>query len=150
MNFKLNNPETDGVELLTDKGISRRRFLIGSAGAGAGLLVGFAVSHKLLAGVINGDEATFIPNAFIRISTSGDVTLIVSKAEMGQSVYTSLPMLIAEELEVELDKVTLEHAPADDSKYADPILGAQVTGASTSIRGAWEPLARQVPLPLRS
>ena len=140
MNFKLNNPKTDGVELLTDKGISRRRFLIGSAGAGAGLLVGFAVSHKLLAGVINGDEATFIPNAFIRISTSGDVTLIVSKAEMGQSVYTSLPMLIAEELEVELDRVMLEHAPADDSKYADPILGAQVTGASTSIRGAWEPL----------
>lgn len=140
MNIKSEIPENNGVELISDHGISRRRFLIGSAGAGAGLLVGFFVPHKLLAGVGTGDQSTFSPNAFIRIATNGDVTLIVSKAEMGQSVFTSLPMLIAEELEVDLEKVTLEHAPADNEKYADPILGAQVTGGSTSIRGAWEPL----------
>lgn len=140
MNIKLNNPENDGVEVSTEHGISRRQFLIGSAGAGAGLLVGFAVPHKLLAGVASAEQGFFSPNAFIRIATNGEVTLIVSKAEMGQSVFTSLPMLIAEELEVDLEKVTLEHAPADNEKYADPILGAQVTGGSTSIRGTWQPL----------
>lgn len=82
------------------------------------------------------------PNAFIRIDREGVVTFIVHKVEMGQGTFTSIPMLIAEELEVDVTRVKLEQAPADNSLYADPILGGQITGGSTSIRGAWEPLRR--------
>jgi CO/xanthine dehydrogenase Mo-binding subunit len=61
---------------------------------------------------------------------------------MGQGTYTSLPMLIAEELEVDLAHVRVEHAPPDAKLYSDPILGEQATGGSTSIRGAFDPLRR--------
>src|SRR6266850_5401816 len=61
---------------------------------------------------------------------------------MGQGTYTSMPMLIAEELEVDLRQVTLEAAPPDDRHYANPIFQFQVTGASSSVRAAWEPLRR--------
>jgi isoquinoline 1-oxidoreductase beta subunit len=59
---------------------------------------------------------------------------------MGQGTFTSMPMLLAEELEVDLSKVTLEQAPANNSLYSDPMLGGQVTGGSTSVRAAWKPL----------
>ncbi|MGN6702491.1 MAG: molybdopterin cofactor-binding domain-containing protein [Burkholderiaceae bacterium] len=79
-------------------------------------------------------------NAFIRIDRDGQVTLIVPKVEMGQGTFTSIPMLLAEELEVDLSKVRLEQAPANNALYADPLLGGQVTGGSTSVRGAWQPM----------
>ncbi|MFL6661112.1 MAG: molybdopterin cofactor-binding domain-containing protein, partial [Rhizobacter sp.] len=81
-------------------------------------------------------------NAFIRIARDGTVTFIVHKVEMGQGTFTSIPMLLAEELDVDLQNVQLEQAPADNALYADPLLGGQVTGGSTSVRGAWEPLRR--------
>src|SRR5437588_40059 len=84
----------------------------------------------------------FPPNAFIRIGTDGRVTLIMSQVEMGQGTYTSMPMLLAEELEVGLDQVRLEHAPPDDKLYANPLFGDQETGASTSVRVFYEPLRR--------
>ena len=61
---------------------------------------------------------------------------------MGQGTYTSMPMLLAEELEVGLDQVRLEHAPPDDKLYANPLFGDQETGASTSVRVFYEPLRR--------
>src|SRR3989441_5354531 len=64
------------------------------------------------------------------------------KVEMGQGTYTSMPMPLAEELDVELSQVHLEHAPPDDARYADPLFGVQETGGSTSVRGNWEPLRR--------
>jgi len=64
------------------------------------------------------------------------------KVEMGQGTYTSMPMLLAEELEVELSQVRLEHAPPNDALYAEPLFGVQETGGSTSVRGNWEPLRR--------
>src|SRR5437867_1181818 len=64
------------------------------------------------------------------------------KVEMGQGTYTSMPMLLAEELEVDLSQVRLEHAPPDDALYAEPLFGVQETGGSTSVRGNWEPLRR--------
>ena len=82
----------------------------------------------------------FAPNAFIRIDRQGMVTLVMPMVEMGQGTYTSLPMLLAEELEVGLDQVRLEHAPADNALYANTLLGIQSTGLSTSIRGFWTPL----------
>lgn len=60
--------------------------------------------------------------------------------EMGQGTYTSVPMLIAEELEVDLKQVRLEHAPANEKLYANPLLGVQATGNSNAMRGAWKPL----------
>jgi isoquinoline 1-oxidoreductase beta subunit len=77
----------------------------------------------------------FAPNAFIRIDRSGQVTFIMPQVEMGQGTYTSMSMLIAEELEVDLAQVALQAAPPDDRLYANPLIGAQVTGGPTSVRG---------------
>jgi isoquinoline 1-oxidoreductase subunit beta len=85
---------------------------------------------------------TLARDAFIRIDRAGRVTLILHKVEMGQGTYTSMPMLLAEELEVDLDHIQLEPAPPDDKLYAEPLFGFQVTGGSSSVRGAWEPLRR--------
>jgi isoquinoline 1-oxidoreductase subunit beta len=85
-------------------------------------------------------DATFTPNAFIRIARDGQIVLTMPYVEMGQGTYTSIPMLIAEELEVDLQQVRLEHAPPDEKLYANPLLGVQATGNSSAIRGAWQPL----------
>jgi isoquinoline 1-oxidoreductase beta subunit len=65
---------------------------------------------------------------------------MLPQAEMGQGVYTALPMLVAEELEVGLDQLRVEHAPGDNRVYANPLLGLQATGGSTSVRGFYEPM----------
>ena len=134
----------EGAESMSKGGISRRTFLKASAAVGGGLLLSF----NLPALMRNAEAAetatanTFAPNAFIRIDRQGRVTLVVHQVEMGQGTYTSLPMLLAEELEVDLAQVQLEHAPPDDKLYANPLVGFQATGGSTSVRGAWEPLRR--------
>jgi len=118
--------------------VSRRTFLETSAAVGGGLLLGFTLP-PLAPLQQNGP---FVPNAFVRIDRDGRVTLIMHKVEMGQGTYTSMPMLLAEELEVDLSQVQLEHAPPDDARYAEPLFGVQETGGSTSVRGNWEPLRR--------
>src|SRR5262249_24520149 len=65
----------------------------------------------------------FAPNAFIRIGTDGQIVLTMPYVEMGQGTYTSIPMLIAEELEVDLKQVRLEHAPPNEKLYGNPLLG---------------------------
>ena len=115
--------------------VSRRTFLETSAAVGGGLLLGFTLPSLK-------QSDLFAPNAFVRIDRDGRVTLIMHKVEMGQGTYTSMPMLLAEELEVELSQVQLEHAPPDDARYAEPLFGVQETGGSTSVRGNWEPLRR--------
>src|SRR6266850_5734162 len=82
----------------------------------------------------------FAPNAFIRIDRQGAVTLVMPMVEMGQGIYTAMAMLLAEELEVGLDQVRLEHAPPNDALYANSILQIQTTGLSASIRAFWTPL----------
>jgi isoquinoline 1-oxidoreductase subunit beta len=83
----------------------------------------------------------FAPNAFIRIGDDGRVVLTMPYVEMGQGTYTSIPMLIAEELEVDLNQVQLEHAPPNEKLYGNPLLGGiQATGNSNAIRAAWQPL----------
>src|SRR5204863_8977534 len=111
--------------------------------SGRGLLSGCRAGGR--AGAATAAAATppaFAPNAFIRIGSDGRVTLIMHKVEMGQGTYTAMSMLLAEELEVGLDQVHLEHAPPDDARYAEPLFGVQETGGSTSVRGNWEPLRR--------
>jgi len=123
-------------------GLSRRIFLkVGVASAGA-LSLGFGLPGFLVDAMAAG-SSTFVPNAFIRIDSDGLVTLTMPYVEMGQGTYTSIPMLIAEELEVALSQVRLEHAPPDEQRYGNPLLGGvQGTGGSTAIRAVWEPLRR--------
>ena len=109
------------------------------AAAGGGLLLSVSLSlarDEVGAGRANG----FAPNAFVRIDGDGQVVLIVPYVEMGQGTYTAIPMLIAEELEVDLEQVRVEHAPPNDKLYANPLIGFQATGGSTAIRAAWVPL----------
>jgi isoquinoline 1-oxidoreductase beta subunit len=119
--------------------LSRRSFITASAAAGGGLLLSLTLGREAAAAT-GGAGGDFAPNAFVRIDRHGRVTLIMPQVEMGQGTYTSMPMLIAEELEVDMNQVHLEHAPPDDKKYSNPLIGFQVTGGSTSVRGFWKPL----------
>jgi isoquinoline 1-oxidoreductase beta subunit len=143
MNLRQPTPSSNrSVGSLSASGLSRRAFMQISAAAGGGVLLRFSLLETTSTTVWAATQASdsFAPNAFIRIGRDGSVTLIMPYVEMGQGTYTSMPMLIAEELEVSLDQVTLEAAPPDDRQYANSILGFQVTGGSTSIRAAWLPL----------
>ncbi|GGA01996.1 xanthine dehydrogenase family protein molybdopterin-binding subunit [Dyella caseinilytica] len=82
----------------------------------------------------------FAPNAFIRIDTTGKVRLVMPTVEMGQGIYTGCCMLLAEELGVGLDQITVEHSPPSDELYGIPLLGGQITGGSTSTRATWQVL----------
>lgn len=117
--------------------LSRRSFLTTSVAVGGGLLL--SVSLPLGRGEAASSD-DFAPNAFIRISSDGQIVLTMPYVEMGQGTYTSIPMLIAEELEVDLTQVRLEHAPPNEKLYANPMLGVQATGNSNAMRGGWKPL----------
>jgi isoquinoline 1-oxidoreductase beta subunit len=123
-------------------GVSRRTFLVTGAAAGGGLLLGFHLPQQIMAEAAMPDADVFGPNAFVRIGRDDSVNLVMPQVEMGQGTYTSMTMLIAEELEVELAQVTLEAAPPNDKLYANPLLGFQVTGGSTSVPAMWGPLRR--------
>ncbi len=120
-----------------DVNLSRRNFLVSSAAVGGGLVLSLSlpIGPSEAVGIEN-----FAPNAFIRIGSDGQIVLTMPYVEMGQGTYTSIPMLIAEELEVGLKQVKLEHAPPNEKLYANPLLGVQATGNSNAIRGAWKPL----------
>src|SRR5438445_825940 len=123
--------------------LSRRRFLSASAALGGGLLIGFTAGRSISAAGAAEKLASesFAPNAFIRIDPKGQVTLIMPYVEMGQGTYTSIPMLIAEELEVDLSRVQLDHAPPNPKLYGNPLLGGiQATGNSNAVRASWQPL----------
>src|SRR3984893_8417199 len=121
------------------KGLSRRGFLRAAAAAGGGLMLSL---HLPVAGRdAAAADAGFAPNAFIRIGGDGQIVLTMPYVEMGQGTYTSIPMLIAEELEGDLQQVRVEHAPPNEKLYANPLLGGlQATGNSNVVRGAWQPL----------
>src|SRR5512135_2864386 len=113
---------------------SRREFLRIVSVSGAGLVLAACVPmYRSRAGAAD-EPAVFSPGAFLRIDATGMVTITVPRSEMGQGVFTSLSMLVAEELDVDWERTTIEHA------YADTKFGDQVTGGSTSIRKSWEPL----------
>ena len=124
--------------------LSRRQLLFVGAATGGGFLLGWhrPSGPRILAAAVKATPAVFAPNAFIRIGRDGRIRLIMNQVEMGQGTYTSMPMLLAEELEVGLDQVHLEHAPPDDKLYSVPVFGFQVTGASCSVRLLYEPLRR--------
>src|ERR1700731_3149121 len=121
--------------------VSRRALLTG------GLAGGFLLAFHLPVRAVNEPvqppditEGKFAPNAFIRIDATGRTTLVMPQVEMGQGVYTSIAMIIAEELDADLKQVALQHAPPNDKLYGNPTFGLQVTGNSNSIRAFWKPL----------
>ena len=126
------------------RSVSRREILVAGAAAGGGLLLGWQVDARprVLAKHAKATPTDFAPNGFIRIGRDGRVTLLVAQVEMGQGTFTSMPMLLSEELEVGLDQVRVENAPPDDKLYGIPGFGFQVTGASISVRALYEPLRR--------
>jgi len=119
--------------------LSRRSFLQAGAAVGGGLMLSLRLPFANGDGEAIGAES-FVPNAFIRIDGDGQIVLTMPYVEMGQGTYTSIPMLIAEELEVDLKQVRVVPAPPNEKLYANPLLGEQTTGNSNAIRGAWQPL----------
>jgi isoquinoline 1-oxidoreductase beta subunit len=121
-------------------GPSRRRLLQAGAAIGGGLLLSVNLPFPNGGAEAAGGDG-FVPNAFIRIDRDGQIVLTMPYVEMGQGTYTSISMLIAEELEVDLEQVRLEHAPPNEKLYSNPLIGGvQATGSSNAIRGAWQPL----------
>lgn len=147
--------------------ISRRAFLISGLAIGGGLALGYALwpAHKLK---LKAGQGETIVSAMLKISEDGTVTIVVPQVEMGQGVYTSLPMLLADELDADWDRVQVEAAPVD-SVYSNTtlitagiedgemlpkalesiglavvrkvvrLIGLQLTGGSTSIRQWYQP-----------
>jgi len=116
--------------------LSRRKFLQASAAVSGGLLVGVSLTES---GPAQAAGMMYTPNAWVHISSDNTITLISARSEMGQGVYTSMPMLIAEELDVDLRRIKVLIAPPD-KVYVNALLGAQITGGSTSVRDGWEKL----------
>src|ERR1700681_1610719 len=115
--------------------LDRRGFLKAGAAFGSGLTLTVALPPALRPAWAAAETSHgFAPNAFVRIDRQGAVTLVMPMVEMGQGTYTSLAMLLAEELEVGLDQFRLEHAPPNDALYANSLLHRQLTGLSASIR----------------
>jgi isoquinoline 1-oxidoreductase subunit beta len=117
--------------------MTRRNLLKSGVLIGSGLVLGIRL-HEKQAWAARPKEF-FAPNAFLHIGTDGLVTFFVNKSEMGQGVYTSLPMLIAEELPLDLTKIRVEAAPVDPA-YNHTQWGMQATGGSTSVRSEWDRL----------
>jgi isoquinoline 1-oxidoreductase subunit beta len=122
-------------------GVSRRGLLTGSLAGG--FLLAFHLPVRAGNEPVQPPDVTdgkFAPNAFIRIDATGKTTLVMPQVEMGQGVYTSISMILAEELDADFSQVTLEHAPPSDKLYGNPLFGIQATGNSNSVRAWWKPL----------
>jgi isoquinoline 1-oxidoreductase beta subunit len=135
-----NDPSTSaGTRPAPASRLTRRSFLKVAGSVGGSFIVGF---YMPVCQAVPAGGAVFEPNAFVQIQPGGEIVLTMPYVEMGQGTYTSIPMLIAEELEVDLQDVRLEHAPPDETRYVNPLLGVQATGNSNAIRGGWMPLRR--------
>ncbi|MBV4521193.1 molybdopterin-dependent oxidoreductase [Pseudomonas sp. SWRI74] len=130
--------------------ISRRRLLQGGSTALTGLilsswlppLVSKSVAAEAATAGRLGDQSIDGFGAFVRVGHDSRVTVISPKIEMGQGMQTGIAMMVAEELEVGLEHVTIQEAPPNTALYADTLMQFQATGGSTSTRYTWEPLRR--------
>jgi isoquinoline 1-oxidoreductase subunit beta len=111
--------------------LSRREFVAAGVAAGAGLVIGFYLPHGS-----NSKQEIFSPNAYLRITPDNKVTIVVARSEMGQGVRTSLPMILAEELEADWKQIEIEQAGAST------LFGDQTTGGSASVRTTWDPMRK--------
>src|SRR5580700_7265166 len=111
--------------------LSRREFVAAGVAAGTGLVIGFYLPHGN-----SSQRGTFAPNAYLKIAPDGKITIVVARSEMGQGVRTSLPMILAEELEADWKQVQIEQAGAST------LFGDQTTGGSASVRTTWDPMRK--------
>ncbi len=111
--------------------LSRRSFLKVSSLAGGGIVLGFS-TVKAASSILD-DAELFEPNGFIKITPDGIITIMAPNPELGQGVKTSLPMIVAEELDVDWSKIVIEQAPLNTEKYE-----RQVAGGSGSVRSSWD------------
>ncbi len=120
---------------LNDKAMreSRRGFMKATGALSGALVIGFNLPTRSAEAQA---ASPHVANAWVKIDNNGKVTLICHRSEMGQGVYTSMPMLVAEELGVPLSAVQIEMAPSAPV-YINAMLGGQITGGSTSVRDAW-------------
>ncbi|MGK2862402.1 MAG: molybdopterin cofactor-binding domain-containing protein [Chitinophagaceae bacterium] len=126
----------------TNKNLSRRNFIRLSGMTGAALTLGYymPVSGKAGENIITKEmaDALSMPlTSWISIDKAGKVTILNHRSEMGQGSYQAVPQMVAEELEVNLDHVTIAFAPGHQSKF-----GSQITGGSSTVRGAYQRLLR--------
>ena len=119
---------------MTHTQTSRRSFLKTSAAVTGGLMLGFNLPGTLGEAMAAGTVHT--PNAWVHIADNNVITLLSARSEMGQGVYTSMPMLIAEELNVDISQIKVAAAPPGEV-YINALLGGQLTGGSTSVREGW-------------
>lgn len=119
-----------------DGGMSRRSFMKVGAVAGGGLVLGFFMPGANKFARAADAKPVYAPNAFLRIAPDNTVTVAVNRLEFGQGVQTSLPMLIAEELDADWSQMRGELAPAADV-FKDPAFGMQMTGGSGSINRSY-------------
>jgi isoquinoline 1-oxidoreductase beta subunit len=124
------------MSLVTDP--SRREFLRTGVAVGGGLILGVALPDSLLRPA-GAQATTSMPNAWVKIGSDNSITIISARSEMGQGVYTAMPTLVAEELEIDLKKIKVEIAPAADP-YINTMLGGQITGGSTSVAEGYDKL----------
>ncbi|HWY53990.1 MAG TPA: xanthine dehydrogenase family protein molybdopterin-binding subunit [Terriglobales bacterium] len=113
--------------------LSRRQFVAAGVAAGAGLVIGFYLPHRTSS---NRAKDGFAPNAYLTITPDGKITVVVARSEMGQGVRTSLPMILAEELEADWKQIVIEQAGAST------LYGDQTTGGSASVRTTWDPMRK--------
>src|SRR6267378_775834 len=118
---------------------ARRDFLKTSAAIGGGLCIAAYIPELAARRLENTATSgtVFAPNALVRIASDDSVTIIANHSEMGQGVYTSLPMLLNEELEADWSKIRVEAAPVDPA-YNHTVFGIQLTGGSTTTPSEWE------------
>ena len=122
--------------------LSRRDFLSATATVGSGLMLALTLpgpGGKSNSAAAAGTGAGGQINAWLKIARDNSITIIVDRSEMGQGVYTALPMLLAEELNIDMGVIRIEAAPVGDA-YINPGNGGQVTGTSNSVQDAWEKL----------
>ncbi len=138
-----NPPMLSATPLATPRTTTRRGFLRNSGGAA--LAIGFTLpAAPTAAQRLDVGGAARVPgalNAYLRIAPDNAITVVCGSAEMGQGVLTAIPMLIAEELDADWNRVGVIQAPVD-AAYANPMFGMQATGGSTTIRAHWEPLRK--------
>jgi len=125
---------------------ARRKFIKDTAALAGGLVIGFYLPKGGRAYAAEeapkpGKKKIYPPNAFIRIDPDDSITIIVNKSEMGQGVYTSLPMMIAEELEADWSRISVESAPVA-AVYNHTSFPMQMTGGSSSVPSSWEQMRR--------
>jgi isoquinoline 1-oxidoreductase beta subunit len=125
----------------TIKNQSRRDFIKSSAAVGGGLTLGFYLPGTVGVVLADAGGGYAMPNAWVKIGADNQVTILVACSEMGQDVATSMPMLVCEELDVDVNQVKVEFAPPAEV-YINSLLGGQLTGGSTSVRDAWEKLRK--------